>query len=84
VDPGEHALFKARGSALDFVTSLAAREVIRVIGAQQSTELATAFVNMLANSHITVELDDAKLNSILDHIWAHRQTTLGPQAIRWD
>ena len=84
VEPGEDALFKARGSALDFVTSLAAREVIRVIGAQQSTELATAFVDMLAKSHITVDLDDASLNSVLDHIWAHRQTTLGPEAIRWN
>ena len=83
VEPGEDALFKARGSALDFVTSLAAREVIRVIGAQQSTELATAFVDMLAKSHITVDLDDTSLNSVLDHIWVHRQTTLGPEAIRW-
>jgi hypothetical protein len=84
IDGGDDALFTARGAALDFTASLVVREAIRVIGDDYSKALADALVDMVAGWGIDVDLDDATLNPVLDHIWSHRQTTLGPTALRWD
>jgi hypothetical protein len=78
IDGGDDALFTARGAALDFTASVAAREVIRVIGDDHSEALADALKDMVAGWGIDINLDDETLNPVLDHIWSHRQTTLGP------
>lgn len=83
IDPDEDALFTARGAALDFATKLVARESIRVITDEHSSDLATALTTMLAGWNIDIDLDDSSLNPVLDHIWSHRQTTLGPVPLRW-
>jgi hypothetical protein len=84
IDGGDDALFTARGAALDFTASLAAREVIRVIGDHHSEALADALKDMVAGWGIDVNLDDEILTPVLDHIWSHRQTTLGPASLRWE
>lgn len=84
VEPGDNPLLTARGAALNFVTTLVAREAIRVIGDGYSAVIATALPEALARWGLEVDLDDASLNRELDHIWSHRQTSLGPVSLQWN
>lgn len=79
VDPDvANAPFTARGSALDLVTTLAAREVIGIVGATQSAVIAEAMREALRPGKLEVSDDDAALNIYFDHIWEHRQYPVGP------
>ena len=84
VEPGDNPLLTARGAALNFVTTLVAREAIRVIGDGYSGVIPNALPEVLARWGLDVDLDDASLNRELDHIWSHRQTSLGPVPLQWN
>lgn len=84
VDPGDNPLLTARGAALNFVTKLVAREALRVIGDDYSAVIANVLPEVFLRWGLEVDLDDATLNRELDHIWSHRQTSLGPVALQWN
>lgn len=72
------APYTARGSALDLVTNLAAREVIRVINEMQSAAVAEAMREQLTLGGLEMSADDHALDQVFDHVWNHRQYPLGP------
>ena len=84
IDPGDNPLLTARGAALNFVTKLVAREAVRVIGDDYSEVIATALPQVFLRWGLEVDLDDAALNRELDHIWSHRETSLGPAPLQWN
>ncbi|MBB3750377.1 hypothetical protein FHT44_002838 [Mycolicibacterium sp. BK634] len=79
VAPDERiAPFTARGSALDFVATLAARETINVIADAHSPLIAATMRAALAPSHLELSPDDHALDAIFDHVWTERSRPLGP------
>jgi hypothetical protein len=72
------APFTARGAALDFVTTLAARETIRIIGDNYSTTIATAMREAIKLGGLDMSPDEVALDSVFDHVWKHREYPLGP------
>ncbi|UUO03608.1 hypothetical protein M4D79_11950 [Mycolicibacterium novocastrense] len=72
------APFTARGAALDFVTTLAARETIRVIGDRCSATIAATMREVMNLGGLEMSIDDHALDNALDHIWKHREYSLGP------
>ncbi|GAA3527891.1 hypothetical protein GCM10022196_05110 [Aeromicrobium flavum] len=76
-DP-ETSPFTARGSALDLVTTLAARETVATIRAEHSTVIADSATSLLESVGFEVAPDDSSLSALLDHIWSHRSASLGP------
>jgi hypothetical protein len=78
-DPDERiAPFTARGSALDFVATLAARETISVIAEAHSPLIAETMREALTPAHLELSPDDLALNDIFDHVWGERSRPLGP------
>lgn len=78
-DPDERiAPFTARGSALDFVATLAARETISVIAEAHSPLIAETMRDALAPAHLELSPDDRALNDIFDHVWGERSRPIGP------
>lgn len=75
VDP-EMSISTARGNCLDFVITLACREVIettKTISATVGDGFAELFQEMgLAGPETNLEID-----TLMDHIWHHRTTPLG-------
>ena len=73
------AIATARGSALDLVTVLAAREILDVIESTHSTAIATAGREILVEHMGSRRVDpDDTLDDVLRHVWGHRETQLGP------
>jgi len=68
----------ARGAALDFVTTLAARETIRIIGDSHSATIATAMREAMKLGGLDMSVDDNALDSVFEHVWMHREFPLGP------
>ena len=78
-DPDESiAPFTARGAAMDFVTTLAARETIRIIGDLHSKVIADAMREAMKLGKLEMSADDHALESVFDHVWQHRDYSLGP------
>lgn len=79
INPDEKiAPFTARGSALDFVATLAAREAISVISEIHSPLIAGTMRDALAPSKLDLSVDDRAVDEILNHIWEQRSQPLGP------
>ncbi|MGP4058437.1 hypothetical protein ACTWP6_27050 [Mycobacterium sp. 4D054] len=76
------APFTARGAALDFVTTLAARETIRIIDARHSATIASAMRAAMTLGGLNMSADEHALENVLDHVWEHREYPLGPPQFR--
>jgi hypothetical protein len=72
------APFTARGAAMDFVTTLAARETIRIIGDTHSAVIADAMREAMKLGGLEMSADDHALDTVFDHVWQHREYPLGP------
>lgn len=79
-DP-EHALFTARGATLDLVATIVAREVVNIIENEHSVLVGATARALLVNEGLDMSRDDHALNSVFDHIWKHRATSLMPDTI---
>lgn len=79
VDPDTStAPYTARGAAMDFVTTLAARETIRIIGDNHSNAIADAMRRTLQRGGLEMSTEENALDRVFDHVWEHREYPLGP------
>lgn len=79
INPDEAtAPFTARGAAMDFVATLAARETIRIIGDAHSAVVGDALREAMKLGGLEMSADDHALDIVFDHVWQHREYPLGP------
>jgi len=74
-DP-DTALFTARGAALEFVSMLAAEEVI-ASAEELSPVVAGVFRSLFEELNLTVDEPAMTLEQRFNHVWAHRADDLG-------
>lgn len=76
-DP-ETSMFTARGSALDLVVTLMARETVALIRADHSAAVADVATELFEDHGCEIAPEGSSMEALLNHVWSHRAMSLGP------